>query len=448
LRPVAAASVKRDQAARRLEDEILRIKMEFRAAVEQYETQAEELRASREQLRHSEARLRLVLDSVTNYAIFTVDPQGRIENWNIGAARAFGYSDEDVVGQPIGVLFTAEDRANGADQAEMTMAREKGQSVDERWHARKDGSRFFVSGMMAALWGDRGDLVGYVKIARDLTERTYWEDALQAAHTELESRVEQRTSELASAKASLDSELHERRQAEDRVRALLGRLMTVQEDERRRIARDLHDHLGQQVAGLSLSMQALESSAQEGDGLRVRVRDAQAVIARLDRDLDFFTWELRPPVLDDLGVAIALEHFVREWSKNFGIRSQFHARGFTTARLARDVETSLYRIAQEALNNIYKHATANSVAVLLERRGDEAVLVVEDDGQGFDRTKLTGSSETGIGLIGMDERASLVGGTLEIETAPGRGTTVFVRVPRAFAGGSQSGRKVADEAEP
>ena len=173
-------------------------------------------------------------------------------------------------------------------------------------------------------------------------------------------------------------------------------------------------------------MQALETLARDRDDLRKRVQDAQAIIARLDRDLDFFTWELRPPVLDDLGVPIALEHFVQEWSKNFDIPSEYHTRGFEKIRLAREIETSLYRIAQEALNNIYKHANAKRVAVLLERRGDEAVLVIEDDGRGFDRTKTRAASETEIGLIGMDERAALVGATLEIETAPGRGTTVFV----------------------
>jgi two-component system, chemotaxis family, CheB/CheR fusion protein len=391
-----------------------------------------------ERLHRSETGLRLILESVTNYAIFTIDPQGRIESWNNGAARIFGYPEEEILGQPFGILFTPDDRARGADQAELIQACESGQSVDERWHVRKDGSRFFVSAMMNGLRGGQNELIGYVKIARDLTEHKHWEDALRSAQVELESRVEQRTSELADANASLDSELRERRQAEERVRALLGRLMTVQEDERRRIARDLHDHLGQQVAGLSLSMQALETLVHERDDLRKRVQDAQAVIGKLDRDLDFFTWELRPPVLDDLGVPIALEHFVREWSRNFGIRSEFHTRGFEKARLTREIETSLYRIAQEALNNIYKHAQAERVAVLLERRGQEVVLVIEDDGRGFDRSRATTNTETAIGLIGMDERASLVGGTLEIETEVGRGTTVFVRIPLAFGDDERS----------
>jgi len=303
---------------------------------------------------------------------------------------------------------------------------------------RKDGSAFFASGMVASLRDNRDELIGYIKIARDLTERKHWEDALQAARGELESRVHQRTSQLSEANTALGAELRERRHAEDRVRGLLGRLMTVQEDERRRIARDLHDHLGQQVAGLSLAMQALESQAVAHEDLRKRVQDAQATISRLDRDLDFFTWELRPPVLDDLGIAVALEHFVKEWSANFGVRSEFHARGLSKVRLAQEIETSLYRIAQEALNNIYKHAQAKRVAVLLERRGNEVVLVVEDDGRGFDRTKTLASTETSIGLIGMDERASLVSGTLEIETAPGQGTTVFLRVPLAFEDGPRS----------
>ena len=166
-----------------------------------------------------------------------------------------------------------------------------------------------------------------------------------------------------------------------------------------------------------------------------RVQDAQAIIARLDRDLDFFTWELRPPVLDDLGVPIALEHFVQEWSKNFDIPSEYHTRGFEKIRLWRG------RSRRACTGSLRKRSTTSTSTrmpsgwrVLLERRGDEAVLVIEDDGRGFDRTKTRAASETEIGLIGMDERAALVGGTLEIETAPGQGTTVFVRVPHAFSG--------------
>ena len=246
--------------------------------------------------------------------------------------------------------------------------------------------------------------------------------------------MKERTEALAAANRALDVELQERRRAEERIRALVGRLITIQEEERRRIARDIHDHLGQQVAGLALKLEALEQSSLDEEAQRKALSEARAVITRIDGDLDFFTWELRPAALDDLGLVVTLANFVREWSKNFGIPAEFHSRGLDHLRLAYEVETSLYRIAQEALNNTYKHARARRVAVLLEQRDDQVVLVIEDDGRGFREPDRTiDAQDRGIGLIGMRERAGLVGGTLDIETAPNKGTTVFARVPAVKA---------------
>ena len=252
---------------------------------------------------------------------------------------------------------------------------------------------------------------------------------LQRARDELEMRVQERTRELAGANASLDQEVRVRREAEDRIRGLLRQLITVQEDERRRIARDLHDHLGQQTAALRLKLEAVRSASG-----RHRLPDAldatNQVLSTLDRDLDFFTRELRPPMLDDLGLVIALRNFVNEWSSSFGIPAEFHTRGMDEVRLPLDAETGLYRIAQEALNNIHKHANATRVTVMLDRRGPEARLVIEDNGRGFDRGGgVLGGPDRGIGLIGMSERAGLIGGTLDIETSPGSGTAIFVRMP-------------------
>jgi signal transduction histidine kinase len=291
-----------------------------------------------------------------------------------------------------------------------------------------------VSGILAPIFDSREVLLGYVKVARDLTERRHWEESLQRAHAELEVRVQHRTEALAQANKTLDLELRERRQAEDRIRGLMERLITVQEDERRRIARDLHDHLGQQVAGLSLKIQSLDHSVQSGKGERATVAEAQDLISRLDRDLDFLAWELRPPALDDLGLAVTLGNFVAEWSRNFGIAADFHTRGLGGIRLVYEIETNIYRIAQEALNNIYKHAGARRAGVILERRDAQVVLIIEDDGAGFAPigAKLD-NRDRGLGLLGMHERAALVGGSLDIETSPETGTTVFVQVPLVVA---------------
>ena len=164
--------------------------------------------------------------------------------------------------------------------------------------------------------------------------------------------------------------------------------------------------------------------------LRVALDDALRTLEALDKDLDFYTWELRPAALDDLGLVATLGNFVREWSREFGVRADFQSQGLEGTRFSFETETNLYRITQEALNNVHKHAVARHAGVIFERRNNQVVLVIEDDGLGFERTDTTGASgDRGSGLLGMHERAAIIGGTLEIETSPGKGTTIFVRVP-------------------
>ena len=156
--------------------------------------------------------------------------------------------------------------------------------------------------------------------------------------------------------------------------------------------------------------------------------EALALLAqRLDRDVDQLVWQLRPTALDDLGLRAALASYVQNWSQRVNVRAELHTSGLLDERLPRDVETTLYRIAQEALTNVAKHAKAKTVEVILERRADHVLLVVEDDGIGFE-TVPTEAPNQGFGLLGMHERAALVGATLEIESAAGRGTTVLLRL--------------------
>jgi signal transduction histidine kinase len=152
-----------------------------------------------------------------------------------------------------------------------------------------------------------------------------------------------------------------------------------------------------------------------------------AVAQQLDRDVDQLVWELRPTALDDLGLRAALTNYVQDWSARVGVPAELHMSGLMDDRLGPDAETTLYRIAQEALNNVAKHARARRVDIILERRTDHVLLIVEDDGVGFD-TSAQGEAGQGFGLLGMQERATLVGATLEIESAPGNGTTILVRL--------------------
>jgi signal transduction histidine kinase len=153
-------------------------------------------------------------------------------------------------------------------------------------------------------------------------------------------------------------------------------------------------------------------------------------LTRIDRDIDFLSWELRPAALDDLGLKAVLENYVSEWSQHANVRARFHVEGLGEERVAPEIEATLYRIAQEALNNVARHARAQSVGVLLERRGHTLSLVIEDNGVGFDTSTI---ANTMIGLVGMRERAAVVGGSFDIEPTAGGGTTVRARVPLSLS---------------
>jgi PAS domain S-box-containing protein len=223
-------------------------------------------------------------------------------------------------------------------------------------------------------------------------------------------------------------DLTARRQAEaERAHTeLLTRLLFAQEDERRRIAREMHDQFGEQLTALSTGIRMLKEACGEAGEVRPHVDALEHVAQQLDRDVDHLVWELRPTALDDLGLRAALTNYVQNWSKRVGIAADLHTSGLLDERLAPDAETTLYRIAQEALTNVAKHAHATHVDVILERRSDYVLLVVEDNGVGFDSG--AGGGTDGFGLAGMQERAALVGATLEIESSPNGGTTVLVRM--------------------
>jgi PAS domain S-box-containing protein len=381
-------------------------------------------------LRTSEERLRLMSESFTDYAIFMTDIEGTVFSWNTGAEKIFGYSQKEIIGQSSDIVFTPEDREENIPAKERKTAREQGRASDERWHMRKDGSRFFASGVMAPLF-DQSRLIGYAKIARDLTEAKKIEDELHRYRTQLESLVEERTAELEETNVSLKQEMLDRQRVEDERIRLLRRIVTTQEDERRRIARDIHDQLGQQITALRLKIATLIEDKTIGPKIGQQIVNLEEAAAKLDSEVGFLAWELRPAALDDLGFVAATRNFVIEWSKHYSILADLHTGKVEGRRLSEEVETNLYRITQEALNNIAKHAEAENVNVVIEMRQGELVLIIEDDGKGFEPSSdaTVRESGRGLGLVGMRERAAIVGGTLEIEAAPGTGTTIFVRVP-------------------
>ena len=337
--------------------------------------------------------------------VFTTDADGRVQSWSREAQELFGYNAADIAGRPW-VLLAAADGDPVAGQ-------EPSPDATVGHFRRQDGTEFVARHATVELTSSAGIVTrAQLMIRIDAVEHmpAVTEDAQQRAEGVASPRIE--SAEL-------------RYSEEARVR-LLRRLVIAQEEERRRIARDLHDHLGQQLTSLRLKLEAVRTVTPGLPNVQSTLTQAEALLTRIDGDIDFLSWELRPAALDELGLKAVLENYVGEWSRHANVQARFHVEGFGDERVAPEIEATVYRIAQEALNNVARHARAQSVGVVLERRGRTLSLAIEDDGVGFDTATI---SNTMIGLVGMRERAAVVGGTFDIEPTAGGGTTVLARVP-------------------
>lgn len=247
-------------------------------------------------------------------------------------------------------------------------------------------------------------------------------DEIAAANLALEGRVDERTRELQG--------LYRQLQERDRWREeLLRKVISAQEDERKRLARELHDETSQTLSALAMKIETALASAPPG-AARDRLAEARALTVRTLDELHRLIFDLRPSVLDDLGLLSAIRWYAERHLEPLGIIVQFEASGFER-RLRPELETALFRVAQEAITNIAKHAGAETVLIQCLERDDGVAIEIEDDGKGFVPASLPppAARERGLGLMGMRERVELFGGTIEVDSAPGQGTRVSVSVP-------------------
>ena len=371
-----------------------------------------------EALRASQARYRTLVDNVTDYAIFLIDAGGLVTEWTAGAERVKGYAAAEVVGRHLALFYPPEDVAAGEVDRELAEAAATGRAEREGWRVRRDGTRFWVNEIATAVRDAEGQLAGFTKISRDLTERRLAEAA-----------AEQRR--LAAAR--------------DELRRALA---AAEEGERRRLARELHDQLGQHLTGFALGLGEVRRRLAAGDPLEGRLDQLEELARLMTRDARSLALELRPPELDDVGLASALATYVRGWGARTGVAGEVAVVGRAGREVPAEVGSAVYRIVQEALTNVARHAQASQVSVILERPNGELRLLVEDDGRGFDTddTAARVRAERRLGMAGMRERAALAGGTVAVESSPGAGTTVQVRIPvRASGPKSRAGGTTTTE---
>jgi signal transduction histidine kinase len=286
-----------------------------------------------------------------------------------------------------------------------------------------------------------GFTIGTVTVIEDVSERVLREDELNSQvlardtlllKDRLAIELEEENSTLKESNSSLREQGEEILEAARLRDRFIHQIIASQEEERKRVARNIHDHLGQELTALRFAMSALESELEIGGDPRTHLEKCKALASAIDSEVGFLSSELRPAGLDELGLVQSLLQFVEGWATHFDLTAEMHSSGMNDLEIPSGVAINIYRIAQEALNNISKHSKATTANVLVENHDGAITLIVEDNGVGFvpeSENEPEKRGHHGMGLIGMQERAALIQGSLEIESAPGQGTAVFLRVP-------------------
>ncbi len=369
------------------------------------------------QLRHSEERFRLLVEAVRDYAIFMLDPEGHVASWNAGAQRIKGYQSAEIIGKHFSCFYPPEDVQHGKPQWELQVAARDGRFEDEGWRVRKDGSKFWANVIITAIKDDSGKLIGFGKVVRDSTEKMLAQNALQQ---EVASRT-----------------LAERRlqDSEKSLRRLSFHLLRSQDEERRRLGRDLHDSLGQYLAAIKIIMGSLTSliGPQEGEANQL-LAECRELVENSLKEVRTISYLLYPPMLDEMGLKSAISWYLDGFSARSGIQSTLHVQA-DFGRLGREAEVALFRVLQESLTNIHRHSGGSTAAIRLLTDRGMAILEIKDNGKGIRPHLLEQSSPDwtgiqGVGLRGMTERMEQLGGRLELLSDPS-GTTVRAVIPAA-----------------
>jgi PAS domain S-box-containing protein len=366
-------------------------------------------------VRQGEERFSLLVDSIRDYSILLLSPEGSVTSWNPGTRLVEGYEASEVIGRNHSVFFTDEDIARGQPDLALEMAAATGQHEDEGWRVRKDGSKFWANVVMTAMKDEAGKLSGFARVARDLTERKAAEEQLRKIAVELEQRVSERTQELR------DSQL--------RLRELASELTLTEQRERRRLAGELHDYLAQLLVLIRIKIRQTASHVNEAIPATLLEEADRAIIDSLNYTRSLVA-ELAPPALHEFGL---LEGFgwLAEQMENHGLTVTVN-KNVHHVVLDDDQAVLVFQSTRELLFNVLKHAGTNQAELTIDRNSDgHLVVTVKDGGRGFDPDEIITRNDERkrFGLFSVRERTEAMGGRLELTSVSNQGTCATLVVP-------------------
>jgi PAS domain S-box-containing protein len=350
---------------------------------------------------------RLLVESVKDYAIFMLDPQGRVLTWNQGAQSIKGYTKDEILGKHFSIFYPKESVESGWPARELALAEKEGRLIDEGWRVKKGGDCFWASVTITALRQPDGRLYGFAKVTQDLSSRKKAEERIQALNTELRNRV----SELGESQRLVELRTLE-------LQKLSAQLLRIQDEERRRLARELHDDLSQHLTALKMELDASKNE---------RLGNMTGQILSSVRNLSYL---LHPPLLDEAGLKAALHWYVDGVVQRSKIQISLSMNPAVFPRLSKDIETTIFRVVQESLTNVYRHSGSESARVDVEKQFEQVTIRVRDYGKGMPTHVSVGrgSQGLGVGVVGMRERVRQFGGELTISRAE-PGTLVEATIP-------------------